>query len=106
MRNFWVEVLIDGRRTTLRGGPKASNGGMAARFYVRGDNTACLTVACHATPTALVLHAHYAGARVFRKEFPLPLPREIPRHPTKSPGRKEVRKDEDRDSCPEVEGVR
>lgn len=37
VRNFWVEVEIDGRKTILRGGPAAKNGGFKATFYQRSN---------------------------------------------------------------------
>lgn len=36
VRNFWQESFIDGRETTLAGGPRAKDGGMITRW-----NTLC-----------------------------------------------------------------
>lgn len=37
VRNFYVEANIDGRQTTLGGGPKSKTGEMTVRLYQR-DN--------------------------------------------------------------------
>ena len=49
VRNFWVDVVVDGRQTDLSGGPRSKDGGMRAVFYVR-DNGAivkAVTVDCY-----------------------------------------------------------
>jgi hypothetical protein len=35
VRNVWVEADIDGRETTLEGGPVNRHGGMTMRVYIR-----------------------------------------------------------------------
>jgi hypothetical protein len=35
VRNFWIEAHIDGRRTTLSGGPRARKGGLSLTLYQR-----------------------------------------------------------------------
>ena len=35
MRNFWIEGDIDGRKTTLTGGPQGSGGGFSLVVYMR-----------------------------------------------------------------------
>lgn len=37
VRNFYVEAHIDGRETTLGGGPKNKQGEMCVRIYQRDD---------------------------------------------------------------------
>lgn len=37
VRNFYVEANIDGRATTLGGGPKSKTGEMTVRLYQRDD---------------------------------------------------------------------
>ena len=37
VRNFYVEANIDGRETTLGGGPKNKQGEMSVRIYQRDD---------------------------------------------------------------------
>lgn len=37
VRNFWAEIDIDGRQTTLEGGPRGRRGEFEATFYIR-DN--------------------------------------------------------------------
>lgn len=39
VRNFWVEVEIDGRRTRLRGGPARKDGGLNITIYQRDRGT-------------------------------------------------------------------
>lgn len=34
-RNFWVEANIEGRKTVLKGGPRAKDGGFVMRIYMR-----------------------------------------------------------------------
>ena len=48
VRNFWVDVTVDGRETVLSGGPRAKDGGMVTRFYIRnaGESYHALTVQC------------------------------------------------------------
>ena len=49
VRNFWVDVTVDGRETVLSGGPRAKDGGMRAVFYIRdaGSIAKALTVDCY-----------------------------------------------------------
>ena len=35
MRNFWLELNIDGKKTPFEGGPKAKDGGFSLRILVR-----------------------------------------------------------------------
>ena len=35
MRNFWIEVKIDGRKTILKGGPESKTGGFELTLYQR-----------------------------------------------------------------------
>ena len=37
VRNFYVEANIDGRQTTLGGGPKSKTGEMTVRLYQRDE---------------------------------------------------------------------
>lgn len=37
VRNFYVEANIDGRETTLGGGPKSKTGEMTVRLYQRSE---------------------------------------------------------------------
>ena len=37
VRNFYVEADIDGRQTTLGGGPKSKDGGMTVLIHQRHD---------------------------------------------------------------------
>lgn len=37
VRNFWIDVDVDGRATTLSGGPRAKDGGMAGVVKQRNN---------------------------------------------------------------------
>ena len=37
VRNFWIEITIDGRKEVLKAGPKSKNGGFSLIVYQR-DN--------------------------------------------------------------------
>ena len=49
VRNFYVEANIDGRQTTLGGGPKSKTGEMTVRLYQRDEGaiTDALLIECH-----------------------------------------------------------
>lgn len=48
VRNFYVEANIDGRETTLGGGPKSKTGEMSVRLYQRseGEISEALMIDC------------------------------------------------------------
>lgn len=48
VRNFWIDVDIDGRKTLLSGGPRAKDGEMSASLYIRKDGEVyrCCTIEC------------------------------------------------------------
>ena len=56
VRNFYVEANIDGRATTLGGGPKAKTGEMTVRLYQRdeGSITDALLIECHENEGVLI----------------------------------------------------
>lgn len=37
IRNFWVEALIDGRKTKLSGGPRGKRGGFSLTVFQRSQ---------------------------------------------------------------------
>jgi hypothetical protein len=37
IRNFWVEALIDGRKTKLAGGPRSKHGGFSLTVFQRSQ---------------------------------------------------------------------
>ena len=54
VRNFWVEVEIDGRKTVLKGGGRGKQDGMLIRLYQRNKgnikevvNINCLPLTCY-----------------------------------------------------------
>lgn len=50
IRNFWVEADIDGRQTTLAGGPRGKTSGMEVTLYQReeGSIATAIRIACRA----------------------------------------------------------
>ena len=54
VRNFWIEVEIDGRKTKLTGGPTGKSGGMRINIYQRsnGEITKPVHINCYAVPVA------------------------------------------------------
>ncbi len=42
VRNWWIEADIDGRKTSLSGGPRNREGGFSLRIYQR-DNGSIMT---------------------------------------------------------------
>lgn len=51
VRNFWIEVTIDGQTTVLSGGPKSKDGGMKIRLLQRydGEITEAVNIDCRST---------------------------------------------------------
>ena len=49
MRNFWLDSDIDGRQTSLSGGPRASDGGMnvTVRQRENGKSVVACKVKCY-----------------------------------------------------------
>jgi hypothetical protein len=37
VRNFWIDVNVDGRESAIGTGPRAKDGGMNASFYIRSE---------------------------------------------------------------------
>lgn len=48
LRNFWVEANIDGRETTLEGGPRRKDGGLTVKVLQRdnGSKVTAVKVNC------------------------------------------------------------
>lgn len=46
VRNFWIEVEVDGRRTRISAGPKSKDGGLSVRLFQRdrGEVREVLTI--------------------------------------------------------------
>lgn len=42
MRNFWIEMKIDGRKTTVKTGPKGKKGGFIVEFFVKQEGKSYL----------------------------------------------------------------
>ena len=49
VRNFWIDAIIDGRQSTLSGGPRSKEDGMYIKIYQRDDGcvTTALDVRCY-----------------------------------------------------------
>ena len=60
VRNFWVEVEIDGRKTKLCGGPRAKDGGMTIRLYQRdaGQIVRAFVISCEVRNEELLTAVH------------------------------------------------
>lgn len=57
VRNFWLEALIDGRRSRLVGGPRAKDGGMSLTLYQRsgGSVVTAVEICCRYTMDGLLV---------------------------------------------------
>lgn len=60
VRNFYVEANIDGRQTTLGGGPASKTGEMTVRLYQRDDGaiTDALLIECKERDGVLVTEVY------------------------------------------------
>lgn len=66
VRNFWVYADIDGRETTLSGGPRAKDGGMDVTVYIRDDGgiRTAVRICCRAIGEKLWLTCDCDGERI------------------------------------------
>lgn len=57
VRNFWVDLSVDGRQNDVGTGPRSKDGGMLARFFIRDDGEvkAAITVRCDVMGDKLTL---------------------------------------------------
>ena len=57
MRNFWLEADVDGRQTTLEGGPRAGNGGMDVTIRQRdkGKSVVAMRISCRRRDDGLLV---------------------------------------------------
>ena len=60
VRNFYVEANIDGRQTSLGGGPKSKTGEMTVRLYQRDDGaiTDALLIECRELDGKLITEVY------------------------------------------------
>ena len=56
LRNYWIEVDIDGQKTRLAGGPRARDGKMEIRLYVRDHNASENAVKINCVPDGETLY--------------------------------------------------
>ena len=72
MRNFWVEVDVDGYQNILKGGPRHKEGGTDITLYQREDGASktAVEIRCRAYGSLLVTTVDINGERVgsFRTE--------------------------------------
>lgn len=70
IRNFWVEADIDGRQTTLAGGPRGKTSGMEVTLYQReeGGIVTPVRIFCRAYGDKLVTAIYINEAFVGRFE--------------------------------------
>lgn len=66
VRNFWVEADIDGRETTLAGGPRRKDGAMDVTIYQRDDGgiKTAVRIFCRANGENLVTSVYIDGQEV------------------------------------------
>lgn len=64
VRNFWIEVEIDGRKTTLSGGPRAKDGSMSVTLYVREDGDSVRAVHINCEPLGEKNHIAIYGPKI------------------------------------------
>jgi len=57
VRNFWLDVRIDGRASKLEGGPRAKCGGLEVVLYAReeGEIVRALRISCVALTSGLLV---------------------------------------------------
>ena len=57
VRNFWVDVDVDGKQNSVATGPRSADGGMDANFKIReaGTVTDSIDVLCRANGDTLTL---------------------------------------------------
>lgn len=62
-RNFWIEANVDGRSTTLAGGPRSKDGGFSMTVYIRerGGVKTALNVRGYESNGKLELHYSEPG---------------------------------------------
>lgn len=69
VRNFYVEASIDGRRTTLAGGPASRTGGMVVHIHQRNDGSAeldAVRIKCYENNGNLITEVYNSeGRKVF-----------------------------------------
>lgn len=60
VRNFWVDLDVDGRANDIGTGPRSKDGGMIARFFIRSDGEVknAVTVNCYERNGTLTLVVH------------------------------------------------
>jgi len=71
VRNFWLEAIIDGRKTALTGGPRSKDGGMIISLKVRdrGKGRRILNIYCSEENDVLFIDAQAGGECILAKQF-------------------------------------
>ena len=57
VRNYWIETEIDGRKSTLRGGPASKTGGFSQKISIRrnGAISTAVQINGHVLPNGQLL---------------------------------------------------
>ena len=63
VRNFWVEVEVDGRSTKLKGGPHNKYGGMIIKLYQRKEGEITLAARIDCTSDGEKLYTEIRAAQ-------------------------------------------
>ena len=70
VRNFWVDVDVDGKQNRIGTGPRSKDGGMDVEFKIReaGTVTDSIDVLCRAHGDKLTLTVQHNGRVVYVHE--------------------------------------
>lgn len=66
VRNFWLSLTVDGRRTSIATGPRSRNGGFSLRIFMRsnGGVTEAANLDGEITPTGELLLTYTANGEL------------------------------------------
>lgn len=70
IRNFWIDCDIDGRETTLSGGPRAKYGEMSVSLRMRdnGGSKKVCNICCSVKGDKLVSNFHFVDGQMITVE--------------------------------------
>lgn len=71
VRNFWVEADVDGRETTLSGGPRSKDGGMYITLKQRSEGgiAVAFKIKCYVTQDGNLVSAVFDDEGQFITSF-------------------------------------
>jgi hypothetical protein len=60
VRNFWVDLNVDGRRTAVGSGPRRKDGGFSEEIYIRDEGCIrrALSISGYAVNEKLIINVH------------------------------------------------